>query len=524
MNTRKNLVNLLLLLLCPLITLGGCAVLPDNDARIHTMAYTDTDNTLLGAAYTQSLERVPGQNAFLMLRNGLDAFVARALLSQAAERSIDTQYYMLHGDHVGSLFVDQLWRAADRGVRVRLLLDDIDEGHRDHVISIFDSHPNIEVRIFNPFGRNVGRTWQYITGFGKQTRRAHNKSFTVDNQVTILGGRNIGDEYFSRDPNLEFQDIDVVAYGPAAQQVSGSFDEYWNHELSYPISMLLEHPPTKDEIATARKQFVKKIEEMSDSEYLHRLVDSELANNFRNKSIHYEWGKGTVYADPPDKLLKDTGDQAYQMIADIAPYMQAAEKELIIFSPYFVPGKAGVTFLKGIREKGVRVRILTNSLASNDVAIVHAGYSRYREDLLRAGVELHELNKITPKAERKAVKSGRIGSSKSSLHAKSFVMDRKKIFVGSLNLDPRSVVQNTEIGVVFESTAISTKVAQSFDQHIENAAFRLELAEDKYGREQLLWHGRVNGEQTTLKHEPNTSFWKRLGTRLMKWLPIESQI
>lgn len=522
MNKQRVFVNSLLLWL--LLLLGGCAVLPDNSSKVRTTAFTDTENTLLGKVYAQLPGRVPGENAFLLLPNGLDAFVARAILAQHAERSIDTQYYMVHGDHVGSLFIDQLRQAADRGVRVRLLMDDIDEGHRDSGIFVLDSHPNIEVRIFNPFGRNVGRTWQYVTGFGKQTRRAHNKSFTVDNQASILGGRNIGDEYFSRDPELDFQDVDVLAFGSLAQEVSRSFDEYWNNELAYPIAILVEQEPTAEEIAQRRQQFTEKIAAMSDSEYLQRLRSSELANNFRNRTVQFAWGEGKVYADPPEKLQRDTGDKTYQMITDVAPYMLATKNELIILSPYFVPGKQGVAFLKKIREKGVRVRILTNSLASNDVGIVHAGYSRYREDLLRAGVELHELNEITSKEERKAVKRGYIGSSKSSLHAKAFVMDREKLFVGSLNLDPRSIVQNTEIGVVFRSPAIAKKSAQSFDERIQDAAFRLELEKDEHGREHLLWHGRIDGEQTTLKHEPNTSFWKRLGIGLLKWLPIESQI
>lgn len=522
MNNQLGLMRMLSLVM--FLVLGGCAALPDNSSRSHSTAYLDTGNTTLGTGYSMAPGYVAGQNAFLLLPNGLDAFVARALLAQFAERSIDTQYYMVHGDHVGSLFVDQLYQAADRGVRVRVLLDDIDEGGRDFGIAVFDAHPNIEVRLFNPFGRNVGRTWQYITGFGKQTRRAHNKSFTVDNQATILGGRNIGDEYFSRDPDLEFQDIDVLVAGPVAREVSVSFDDYWNSGLAYPISMLVEQQPTDSEIAERRKLFEEKIKELSESEYLQRLRDSELANNFRNRTITYEWGEGRVYADPPEKLQYDTGERAYQMIADIAPYMEAAEKELIIFSPYFVPGKNGVAFLKKIREKGVRVRILTNSLASNDVAIVHAGYSRYREDLLRAGVELHELNKITSKQERRALKQGRIGKAKTSLHAKAFVMDRNRLFVGSLNLDPRSIVQNTEIGVVFEAPTIATRAARSFDEQIEDAAFRLELETDEHGREHLLWHGRINGEQTTLRHEPLTSFWRRLGIGLMKWLPIESQI
>ena len=522
MNNQQILLKSLLL--WAMLLLGGCASLPDNSSKARSTAYNDTGDTRLGTAYTQAPKYTAGQNAFLLLPNGLDAFVARALLAQAAERSIDTQYYMIHGDHVGSLFVDQLYKAADRGVRIRLLLDDIDEGARDVNIAVFDSHPNIEVRIFNPFGRNVGRTWQYVTGFGKQTRRAHNKSFTVDNQATILGGRNIGDEYFSRDPELDFQDVDVLVSGPVAQQVSVSFDESWNHELSYPISLLVEKLPTETEAAEIRKQFDEKVKGMSNSEYIQRLVSSDLADNFRNKTVVWHWGKGKVYADPPDKLLRDTGDAAYRMSADIAPYLEATEKELIILSPYFVPGKGGVAFLKKIRDKGVRVRILTNSLATNDVAIVHAGYSRYREDLLRAGVELYELNDVTTKEERRDLRQGRIGSSKSSLHAKAFVMDRDKLFVGSLNLDPRSIVQNTEIGVVFQSPEIATKAARGFDESIDDAAFRLELATDENGREHLLWHGLINGEQTTLDREPNTSFWRRLSIGLMKWMPIESQI
>lgn len=521
---QKHQILIKSLLIYALFALSGCAILPDNSSRIHSSAMTDTQNTQLGKIYAKAPERVEGENAFVLLGNGLDAFVARALLAQFAERSIDTQYYMLHGDHVGSLFVEQLWQAADRGVRVRLLLDDIDEGHRDFGIAVFDSHPNVEVRLFNPFGRNVGRMWQYVTGFGKQTRRSHNKSFTVDNQATILGGRNIGDEYFSRDPNLEFQDIDVLAVGPIARDVSASFDEYWNSELAYPISTLLEHQPTADEIVERKKLFDEKVKELSDSEYLQRLRDSDLANNFRNHSIMYTWGEGKVYADPPEKLQRSTSDTSLQMISDITPYMEASEHEVIILSPYFVPGREGVAFLRKLREKGIRVRILTNSLASNDVAIVHAGYSRYREDLLRAGVELHELNKVTSKEERKELRTGRIGKSKSSLHAKAFVMDRDRVFIGSLNLDPRSVVQNTEIGVVFQSPVLGGEMAQAFDQIIENAAFRLELTTDEHDREQLLWHGRINGEQTTVNTEPHTTFWQRLGVKLVKWLPIESQI
>jgi len=222
------------------ISLGACASLPDNNGRLESHAFDDTQETTLGRTIDSGSQGHTGESGFYLLGDGLDAFVARAVLASIAERSIDTQYYMIHNDVVGSLFIDQLYKAAERGVRVRLLVDDIDQGGRDIGAAILDTHPNIEVRIFNPFGRNVGRTIQFVTGFGKQTRRAHNKSFTVDNQATILGGRNIGNEYFNADPELAFVDLDVLSIGPVAREVSSSFDLYWNSELSYPISTLVE--------------------------------------------------------------------------------------------------------------------------------------------------------------------------------------------------------------------------------------------------------------------------------------------
>ncbi len=512
------------LLLLALLAMSGCASLPDNKAKNHTTAFMHVQNSILDALYQAAPRKEDDISGFLLLSDGLDAFVARAVMAQIAEHSIDTQYYMIHGDDVGSLFTNQLLEAADRGVRVRVLLDDINEGRRDLDLALFDRHPNIEVRIFNPFGRNVGRIWQYVTGFGRQTRRAHNKSFTVDGQATILGGRNIGNEYFSRDPELQFQDLDVLAIGPVAQEVSHSFDAYWNHELSYPVSLLVDEALTDAEYAERRKRFSEKISELENSVYVNRLRHSSLANDLKHRNVHLEWAKGKVYADPPDKLLHQVGDVSQQMLTELFPYLRDAKEELIIFSPYFVPGKEGVAFLRQLREKGVRIAILTNSLSSTDVGIVHAGYSRYRKAMLRAGIELWELNKITSKEDRKAWKEGRIGHSKSSLHAKAFIVDRQTLFVGSMNLDPRSVSQNTEIGVIIQAPAMARKIAGEFDKHIRDAAFRLELKKDEFGNESLLWHGRVNGNQTTLTNEPYTSFWQRLGIGVLKWLPIESQI
>jgi putative cardiolipin synthase len=505
--------------------LSGCASLPDNISRQASTALTDVQDTRLARKHTErGAGRAPDESEFLLLNDGLDAFVARAALARLAERSIDSQYYMVHGDEVGKLYLNSLLEAADRGVRVRFLVDDIDQGDRDFGLGLIDMHPNIEMRIFNPFGRNTGRIPQYLTGFGKQTRRAHNKSMTVDNIATILGGRNIGDEYFSADPELAFSDLDVLAIGPVARDVSVSFDDYWNSPLSYPISSLLDKQPTAEEYRQARQRFKDYIAGQQDSAYLQRLANSDLANMLGEGGVTFEWGSGQVFADPSSKLQVKTGEEEYQMITELRPQLNSASSELIIFSPYFVPGKDGTKTLVALVKRGVRVRILTNSLASTDVGVVHAGYVRYRNALLRGGVELYELNKILSEEQLEAIREGEIGMSKSSLHAKCFVIDRQRSFIGSLNLDPRSVVQNTEIGVLVESPPIAQNIADAFDQRIDDVAFRLQLTTDEEGIEHLEWHGIVNGKPAILTREPYTGFWQRFVIGLLRFMPIESQI
>ena len=524
MSTSKLLYRLAALIL--IINLGACASAkwPENTGRTESYAYEDTQETALRRVYDQQSKGHTGESAFHHLANGLDAFVARAALADIAERSIDTQYYMIHNDVVGSLFIHKLYQAAERGVRVRILIDDIDQEGRDSGLAILDAHPNIEIRIFNPFARNVGRTGQYISGLGKQTRRAHNKSFTVDNQATILGGRNIGDEYFNADPELAFLDIDVLSNGPVAQEVSASFDLYWNHELSYPITTIAEELPTEEEGRKRKKEFDAFIAEQYDSEYLQHLRDSELANQLREGNPKLFWGIGDVVADDPDKLTEDTSDTKYRLVNQLRPYLKSIREELIISSPYFVPGKSGIAFFQALRDRGVRVRILTNSLSSTDVSVVHAGYARYRKALLRMGVELYELNKELNKEERKKMQEGGIGNSRASLHAKALVLDREWVFIGSLNLDPRSVVQNTEIGVIFQSPEIADQMANNFDSKIDTLAFRLTLEDAGKGMEQIRWHGIVDGEPKTLYQDPYTGFWKRFGVGFMRIMPIESQI
>ena len=482
-----NLMGLIVLLM------HGCATLPKNFERPVSHAVTDTDATLLGTVHREEKSVHPDQSGFVLLGNGLDAFVARAVLAQAAQRSIDAQYYLLHNDLTGRLFIAQLLEAADRGVRVRLLVDDMDLGGRDMDAAVLDSHPNIEVRIFNPFSRKALRWTQFVTRMGSVTRRMHNKSFTVDNQVTILGGRNIGNEYFEADPDLAFADLDVLAVGPVVSEVSASFDQFWNSDLAYPALVLKGRPPTAGEIELKQQQLHEFVARQHDSAYLQSLRSSSLADQIRRGQVRFHWGDAKIVSDQPEKLRSASDQTEYHLAPQLKPYFAAVQKELIIFSPYFVPGKQGTVFLSQLSARGVRVRILTNSLASTDVGIVHAGYAKYRKDLLSAGVELYELNKQLSRKQRSENK-GSHGSSNASLHAKSFVFDRSRIFIGSLNLDPRAVVHNTEIGVVFESIEIGSGMGAWFDDNIDRLAFRLVLEKDKNGTSHILWHGIQDGK------------------------------
>jgi putative cardiolipin synthase len=513
---RRNAVAALLLGLAALSVGTGCSTLPAKEERPASFALAGGEDTLLGRKVLALAADHPGESGFRLLASGLDAFVARGALAHLAERSIDVQYYLFHDDLVGRLLAWELLRAADRGVRVRLLVDDMDLAGRDLSLAALDAHPNVEVRIFNPFRRGRGRISQFLTGYGSVTRRMHNKSFTVDGQATILGGRNIGDEYFEADPELAFADLDVLAVGPVARDVSAAFDRYWNSEPACPVAALAEGSPAPEDVGERRRKLEDYAAAQEGTPYLQALRGSALADDLRRQAVRYSWGKGVVLYDLPEKVLRDEEEKELHLAPRLKPYVAGAERELILFSPYFVPGEAGTAFLNGLSARGVRVRILTNSLASSDVAVVHAGYAAYRRPLLRGGVELYEMNRNQTPARRKGTKRAG-GSSKASLHAKSFV-------IGSMNLDPRAFVHNTEIGVVVSSPEIARAMGEWFDRNVDRVAFRLELKREEGGSEPLLWHGVVDGEPQTFDADPYTGFLERLGIRLLGLLPIESQL
>jgi cardiolipin synthase C len=503
--------------------LSACATLPTDFERLPSSAFTESQDTFLGREISKDAAAHPGLSGFFILPSGLDAFTARALTARRAERSIDAQYYLYHNDLIGKLFTWQLVQAADRGVRVRLLVDDMDTAGRDLAAAVLDSHPHIEVRLFNPFSRQAGRTLQLLTRWGSVTRRMHNKAMVIDNQAAIVGGRNIGNEYFEADPDLAFGDLDALAIGPVVQEISAVFDRYWNSELAYPVAVLKGEPPTDQEIARSRKELESFVTSQVDSEYVQALRHSDLAKKIENKELKFEWGEAQVVFDQPEKILHDIQDAQYRLAPMLAPYLKDLSQELIIFSPYFVPGEPGTSLLTQLAARGVRVRILTNSLASNDVGLVHAGYSKYRKALLRGGVELYELNKDLAREESEVKRRWR-GSSRASLHAKSFVFDRRQVFIGSFNLDPRSLEHNTEIGVVMTVPEIGREMGEWFDRNIEQLAFRLELKTDAQGGQQLFWHGVEKGKAVVYTHEPEVGFWTRFWIGFMSWWPIESQL
>lgn len=501
---------------------AGCATLPDGFDKPASHAGQWDDGTVVGARVQEEIAAHPGLSGYALLNNGVDAFVARAVLAERAVHTIDAQYYLFHGDLTGTLFVHQLLKAADRGVRVRLLVDDMGAEGRDLAAALLDSHPGIEVRIFNPFSRESPRAAQYVTGFGKVTRRMHNKTFTVDNQVSIVGGRNIGDEYFDAAHDLAFSDLDAVVVGPLVPAVSRSFDLYWNHELAYPIAALNRQPVTAALAAERRDLLEQFVTDQLDSAYLRALRESDFASRIRSGRVELHWGDAEVVSDHPQKLLVDQKDSRYHLSPQLKPYFENVKQELVIVSPYFVPGRPGTALLKELKRRGVRVRIVTNSLAATDVTVVHAGYMRYRKTLLRSGIEIYEASSESRATLRRS--SGVRGSSKASLHTKSFVFDRRHVFIGSLNLDPRSLSENTEIGLILDSQDVAEEMIDWFEEFTRRSAFSVDLVQDDRGFDKLLWRGTDRGDSAVWRHDPHTSFWLRFGVGLMSLLPIESQL
>ena len=506
--------------------LGACTTLPPSPSG-EASEVMRCDRGDLGRAAVALGTSHPGQSGVRLLADGLDAFAGRAVLADAAECGIDVQYYLFHNDMSGILLTARLLAAADRGVRVRLLIDDMDTAGRDPMLAALDSHPLLEVRLFNPFSNRGRRYLEMLTRFGQVSRRMHNKSFTVDGAATIVGGRNVGNEYFSAHPDVEFGDLDVLALGSVADDVGRQFDLYWNSELAYPVSALHRRPLAPDALEQARSKLVDYEESMRDSEYAVRVRDSRLVQDLLGGGLHLKWAHGQLFYDEPEKLLLPPEDRSTHMGPRLLPTLDEVKSEALIFSPYFVPGDEGVEILGALARRGVKVEVVTNSLASNDVGLVHSGYAKYRQALLEQGVSLYEFKPAGNVPEDFG--HGGIGNSaRASLHAKTFVYDRERLFVGSLNLDPRSAVLNTEMGTLFASPELAGGIADWFDDNRDEVAYRLSLvsrdAEDSGAEARIRWYDKSATGERIWSFDPETGFVKRLLVRLMGLLPIEGQL
>lgn len=509
-----------------LFLLGGCVTLDRHTPRIDSSALTETESndTTLGRRWAAVAPADPQLSAFRLLPNSLEAFAARVAMIDAAERTLDLQYYIFSSDETGLFIVDRLVAAADRGVRVRLLIDDMYAHGVEKGLAAFDAHPNIELRIFNPWTQRSGGLARGVEFLftPRLNHRMHNKMFIADGVVVILGGRNLADEYFDLSGEFEFKDLDVAAVGPVAAESSELFDAFWNGPDAIPITGLKPMPDFASMLESGRTRLQQHRESMRDSPYADAVRGTDFAQQLGSKSVQWVFARGRVVGDSPEKSTR-AGDPTWtkSLAAEVKDEFFSAKRELLVSSPYFVPGKPATARLCEVAAGGAKVCILTNSLAASDVPLVHSGYSKYRRKLIEGGVEMYELRRRGA-PEAKTDDDGRaFGSANASLHAKSFVVDRERVYVGSLNLDPRSVVLNTEVGVMIESVEISESVAKSMNLLMgPQWSFRV-LLEDG----DLIWVGEdADGNEVRFTVEPDTSGWKRFKTKFLGLLPIEGQI
>ena len=457
----------------------------------------------------------PGETAATLLPDGLDAFAARAASARLAGRSLDLQYYMWHDDLVGHLLAREVYAAAERGVRVRLLLDDINTKGLDPALLALDAHPNIEVRLYNPF-RNRSGAWrllEMVQRFFSVNHRMHNKAWIADGRVALVGGRNIGNEYFDADQRVNFRDLDMLLLGPAVVDASAIFDDFWNSSAAVPIAAL--NPQTPEHLHALVAALARECADASAQVYLDRVAASPSAQRLANHELSPHWSANiTVASDPP--LKTKSADRRGWLQPRLAAHLGGVHSEVLLISPYFVPGAQGTATLLDLVRGGARVGVITNSLAANDVPAVHGGYERYRRRLLNGNVGLFEIRRHGPVATH-----GLFGSSGASLHTKAFVIDGARGFVGSFNLDPRSANLNTEMGVLFDDPGLARDLRQ---EYLRLAAPELSYQLRRGADGSPQWLDRSVQPPRVLEHEPEAGWWLRTITRAISWLPIESQL
>lgn len=515
--------------LVALIGLSGCAATLDLDTeRPISHAVSRHADTPLNAQLAQQIP--PGESGFHLLHDGHAALAARLSLAQRATRTLDVQSYLFHNDTTGKLVAATLLNAAERGVRVRLLIDDIDTADKELRLVTLNAHPNIEVRLFNPFhSRSANlmvKAWQALQDHVRLNRRMHNKVFIADNQIGITGGRNIGDEYFNAHPDFAFIDLDVIAAGAIVGALSHSFDQYWNSAAAVPATALPVAPEDGQLLRATRFLQAFRARHM-DSDYGRALTAADPVPKLLAGQLPWHFAHADLIVDPPEKAINPETAASELLIGQLAGLWIDPTQRALIVSPYFVPGPMGMAYFRYWRHQGVRIDVLTNAYAASDVPVVHAGYANYRVPLLEAGVNLYEL-KPTAEPIGGRLRDLGSGSSNASLHAKTFVFDNAHVFIGSFNFDPRSIHLNTEMGLVIRSPALARQVTalvehamrpeRSYQPHLVAADA------DKDTAKRLQWHDIHQGVARVSDVEPETSPIQRSLLRVLQTLPIEEHL
>jgi putative cardiolipin synthase len=488
--------------------LAACTAVPFDAPRSATRSLP-AEGTPMAASARRLTGGAPDRVALVPLVDGNDALGARLDMIEAARRSIDIKTFLIKPDKAGTLFWLELYEAAERGVRVRLLFDDVFTTAQDDLVAELDAHPNVEIRVFNPLSRNSSLAANFLLDFDRVNRRMHNKMFVTDGAMAIVGGRNIADEYYQINSSHEFADFDLFVAGEPVRQMSAAFDLYWSDEWSVPFAAI---DRTSDaSLAEAVAAFETQADAPEVAIY-ERAVNSTYLADVGTPRAPVIFGTAKVVVDDPAKLRVPPGRGPYHVGEALYQAMTRAEREVIVFSPYFVPEDYGADFFEGLAARGVRVRIVTNSLASTNHPYVHGGYMRYRGRLLDAGVEILEVRADAPRL---------VGGHDTPLtmHTKLAVIDDRTVFVGSTNIDPRSIRQNTEFGMVIDSPDLARRILAGIEVAAPDHVFR--VVRDGDG---LQWIYEGASGREVYSTEPGASWGAKLVAAITRLLPVESQL
>jgi putative cardiolipin synthase len=499
------------------LLLGGCAVTPPGPPHsVASTALADPASTDLGKLFTPLAAAHPGQSGFELVISGREAFAGRYAVAAAAQKTIDVQYFLWNGDATGRQLLSALLDAADRGVRVRMLLDDIELAGKDTSLAVLNAHRNIEVRLFNPFDWRMTHLPDFLLDFARINHRMHNKAFIVDNAVAIVGGRNIGDPYFSANDQSNFRDVDLFAAGPIVQQVSANFDAFWNSPWARSIHGIdRDDHPSPEDVEKQAGRITAKIAQDQSFPFADALDPAQLGRLVQQLPARLVWGEARLLADLPDKPQTSEPGVLDQLKGEIGGTL---ESSLIIEAAYFIPADRGVASLCRLRQRGVQIVVLTNSARTNDEMSAYAAYSKYRKDLLRCGVKLYELRPDAGFIHKQWTWVD--GRSTAALHTKATVFDHRRVLIGSFNLDPRSKNLNTEMAVLIDSPVLAQHVENFITTGMEpENAYRLELDDDR-----LVWIAQNDGETQRFVDEPDLGFWRGVGVDILSLLPIEGQM